>query len=707
MAQKTHLYMTLYPDVEGSTMKYNTGEVNAVISLERGLKINDAYRFCLYNEELMLIDYAESNDQQVSRCGRSFSVTFLEEWVYTPGVYLLLMHCTTTGVTLRGEVVLDEQATFSNADMDHCDRMSDEAMLIRPLYDQKIFWGPLSRNGGVAPLKRWLLQQCRQKEVNALRSGLVTGELSFSNNLLIASPTMSLMTHNAMLLKLIVGMPGEKKTIDCATLYDPTLNAPYERLNEVVSTNSAKDEMSELLDPKKEVSMTLYHIGALMENGGRHIVTHLSAHWSEAGSGTVVCGTQQEINSLLEQYPSLQRFFPQENRIAIGSYTLEEIIQRTYAHLLICHLELTPEALNKLCVLLEDAHRQGITAHWDFHDIRRLVQYHIQPRYCQRLMDRPDHPHLLSWIKVQTDDLDGQMLARRSTGYEEALAELNAMVGLDEIKQSLTTQSHRMHFYVERRRFGLTTTDGTAHHAIFTGSPGTGKTTVARLLGKIYHSLGLLSRGEVISVDRSKLIGRYVGETEENMKHVLQEARGNVLFIDEAYTLYSKDGNDFGRHVIDSLLTVLSQKEPDMLIIFAGYESEMDKLMSMNPGLVGRFPYKYRFSDYSADELMQIALNIFTRDEYVLTDEATALLRQCINESVRQHSGQFGNARWAEQLVRNGIIPALADRLATTPHAYDRQAYQCIEAVDVERAYERFNPKTIELKPRRQVGFSA
>ena len=218
----------------------------------------------------------------------------------------------------------------------------------------------------------------------------------------------------------------------------------------------------------------------------------------------------------------------------------------------------------------------------------------------------------------------------------------------------------------------------------------------------------MLSKGEVICVDRSRIVGRFIGDTEDNVKNLLREAQGNVLFIDEAYSLYSSEGtNDYGRRAVESLLTSLSEKNPDMLVIFAGYKEEMDRLMTMNPGLVGRFPYKFHFRDYTADELMQIAQSLLARDEYMLTDEAEALLLQTIRDTVAQKNKNFGNARWIEQYVSNGIIPALADRLASTAHPFTREVYQRIEATDIQRAYEKFNPKTIELKPCRQVGFSA
>jgi len=311
-------------------------------------------------------------------------------------------------------------------------------------------------------------------------------------------------------------------------------------------------------------------------------------------------------------------------------------------------------------------------------------------------------------LEVQPSDIDEDYFLNQSNAYNDAMRELHAMVGLKEIKRDITTLSNRTKFFQERRLMGLHSADDATFHTILTGNPGTGKTTVARLLGKIYHSLGILSKGDVVCVDRTRIIGRYIGETEENMKQILKEAKGNVLFIDEAYTLYAKDDErDFGRHAVECLLDVLGRKDPDMLVIFAGYEKEMNALLSMNQGLVGRFPYKFHFPDYSAEELMQIAGKMLSKDQYELSSEAQTLLLHSISEAVKSNSETFANARWMEQFVRNGIIPAFADRIISSPHVFNKTVYQRIEASDVLAAAERFCAKTIEMKRRTAIGFCA
>ena len=246
---------------------------------------------------------------------------------------------------------------------------------------------------------------------------------------------------------------------------------------------------------------------------------------------------------------------------------------------------------------------------------------------------------------------------------------------------------------------------------IFTGNPGTGKTTVAKLIGQVFHSLGLLSKGGVIVTERSKLVGRYLGETEKNMSAVLEQAKGNVLFIDEAYSLCDNDQGDrkdFGCRVLESLLTVLAQKNPDMIVIMAGYEKEMNQMLEMNPGMKGRFPYKFNFEDYNADELFQIANGLLAKSEYVLTPEAELRLKETIEEALFDKDAFFHNARWVEQYIMDGVISAMSDRLMSSLHLQSRELLQTVEVQDIEMAYQKMKPKPVTVAaPRKRIGFVA
>lgn len=403
--------------------------------------------------------------------------------------------------------------------------------------------------------------------------------------------------------------------------------------------------------------------------------------------------------------PSLKEFFLRHNRLEQLPYSGFEFVQSFFACLDKENLELSAQAKDALSRAVLVRQQQGCFTSWTLATIRRFVAEEIRQHYLTRAIGETEGSNEILPL-VTLEDLALDQLPSSASEYEDCLRELNTMVGLDDIKQSIVTMANQTRFFTQRRKAGFPTSNMSAHHAIFTGNPGTGKTTVAKMLGKIYHAIGILSKADVICVDRTRLVGRYIGETEENMKSVLEEARGNVLFIDEAYNLSegTTDRKDYGYKVIDSLLTVLALPNPDIVIVFAGYEKEMDAMLTTNPGLMGRFPYKYHFSDYSAEQLMEIACHLFERDAYLLSSDARAVLQEKITDMLSQRTKNFGNARWVEQFIRNGIIPAMADRIM---HASSCQDYQQVLPSDVEAGYRQFNPRMVELRPRRQVGFNA
>lgn len=708
MKTQTRLFMTLSPEGDDNTnLTYNEGIVTAIISFDRKMKITGADAFYLYNDELALMDMGKMGDSSMERSGRTLKLTFCQPLVWLPGGYFLLLHYN-TGEVFRFDIVLDDKGHFVTKEPRRCGYMSIEHLLSNRLCERAGMWSMLSSRPGMGQFKQKAIERARIEEMNHFRSQLVSIDgVTSNNNFIVYSQNYRWISQAVTLFCRLSRIEGDVKWIDCSTLYDPTCNNPYEKLNELFAGETSSDNYLQTALPKGTPrTYCLENISALMDSGGKVILKKLRRHWTNV----ILTGSRTEVDNLLEQYPSLRDLFPADNYISIEPFTASEVIHWLFFRSVRNYrLFFSPDAKDRMCRLITEAHQRGTISHWTLDDIDKYLEQHVRPHYCQRLTASIESGGIdMTDIKVKPDDIDEAPLLTPTASYAAILSELDGMIGLTDIKQNLTTIANNMHLSQERRQLGLHTSGKTSHHAIFMGNPGTGKTTVARLLGKIYHSLGLLSRGDVICVDRTRIIGRYIGETEENMKQILQEAQGNVLLVDEAYTLYSNSScNDFGLRAVECLLSVLTQKNPDMLIIFAGYQEEMDRLMSMNPGLPGRFPYKFLFKDYSADELMQIARKRLECDEYQLTDEAAQLLLQTIKESVAQKNKNFGNARWVEQYVESGIIPALGNRLATTAHPFTREVYQRIEAADVRVAYEKFNPKTIELKPRRQVGFSA
>ena len=613
--------------------------------------------------------------------------------IWIPGTYTFMIR-EKEELPQKATLVLDQRMEFHVGPLTDCSFFSQEDVVTESLHELSAPWGEMAHTPGIGALRRKAVESTQMDLYNSLRRGMDSTDISVNRNMLICKTDKSLSSDTLQQFHSIVDSGTEIKVLDCSTLYDATSYNPYEPLNTVLST-------------EPPVTFCLTNVGALLGTGGKIATKRIVERVREFKENKLwICGTRQEIDSLTDVVPTLKDFFPKENHLQLKPYSAFEMVQALYDAIVGCGLQPMDETCDTLARAVLKGYDRGNLSGWTMADIQRYVTDHVRATYLQRVLDDID---LVTPPQLEPSEIDTQMLIGGRTDFEESIRELNEMIGLSDIKQSITTLANRTRFYQARRQLGLKTMDNTLFHAIFTGNPGTGKTTVARKLGRIYHSLGLLSRGDVIAADRTRLVGRYLGETEENMKTIFEEARGNVLFIDEAYTLSdgASDRKDFGARVIDSLLTVLTQPNPDMLIVFAGYEKEMDAMLRTNTGLMGRFPYKFHFDDYKADELLEIARRLLEREEYLLTDEAAQALEQAINETYANRTKNFGNARWVEQFVRNGIIPAMADRIIATTAPATASLYQTIEAADIRKAFEKYNPKVVELHPRRQIGFSA
>lgn len=291
-----------------------------------------------------------------------------------------------------------------------------------------------------------------------------------------------------------------------------------------------------------------------------------------------------------------------------------------------------------------------------------------------------------------------------------ACQKLEKMVGLKRLKSEMQDARLMALFTKERRELCLDMTQDNRHHMLFYGNPGTGKTTVAKLVGEMYHQMGLLSSGHTVETCRTNLVGEYVGHTEKRMKDVIAQAKGGVLFIDEAYTLVDKDSNDFGKEVINALLPLLSDPNPDMIVIMAGYEDKMEDLLKTNPGLKDRFPLQFHFEDYTPEELMEMALLNLQERHFILTPDAAMYLRKVITEASAQQNKYFGNGRWVHNFIEQGMIKSMARRvmLMSSHDSADRILLSTIEKADIADAEERLlrNERLKIIQPAR-IGFRA
>ncbi|MBE6970758.1 MAG: AAA family ATPase [Ruminococcaceae bacterium] len=243
---------------------------------------------------------------------------------------------------------------------------------------------------------------------------------------------------------------------------------------------------------------------------------------------------------------------------------------------------------------------------------------------------------------------------------EDLLAELDGYVGLDVIKDEVRSLINMVKVYKLRAEHDLPTAD-LSLHMVFSGNPGTGKTMMARLMSRIYRSLGILSKGHLVEVDRSGLVAGYVGQTALKTKKVIDKAMGGVLFIDEAYALNGKSENDFGQEAIETILKAMEDHRDDLVVIVAGYTDLMEKFVHSNPGLESRFNRFMLFPDYTTDEMMSIFDMRCSKSCYTLTDEARAMVRDYIAEE--SADGTFGNGRGVRNIFET-ILVAQNNRLA-------------------------------------------
>ncbi len=257
----------------------------------------------------------------------------------------------------------------------------------------------------------------------------------------------------------------------------------------------------------------------------------------------------------------------------------------------------------------------------------------------------------------------------------EILAELDVLVGLSTIKQLI----RELQAYVEiqkRRTREKLVADPLVLHMIFRGNPGTGKTTVARIVGKLFKELGTLQKGHVIECERADLVGEYIGHTAQKTREQVKKALGGVLFIDEAYSLARGGEKDFGKEAIDALVKAMEDNKDNLILILAGYRHEMEWFLQTNPGLRSRFPIHIDFPDYNLDELLAIGESMIKTRQYELFPETKESLRRLLQSLLNTHP-YAGNARLIRNLVEK-MIRKQAVRLFQRPSSSREELMQIL-----------------------------
>lgn len=240
--------------------------------------------------------------------------------------------------------------------------------------------------------------------------------------------------------------------------------------------------------------------------------------------------------------------------------------------------------------------------------------------------------------------------------------ELNSLIGLEDVKKEVKSLANFVRIQKQREKQGMKSVS-MSYHCVFTGNPGTGKTTIARILARIFKDLGVVKKGHLVETDRSGLVAEYVGQTAVKTNAIVDSALGGVLFIDEAYALTDKKGGDYGDEAISTLLKRMEDDRDNLIVIVAGYTNEMKRFVESNPGLQSRFTRYIDFPDYSSDELFDIFKMRMGKYSYKLDADAEQYLRKDLANTVAHKSRNFGNARYVRNLFEKAITNQ-ANRLA-------------------------------------------
>ena len=375
----------------------------------------------------------------------------------------------------------------------------------------------------------------------------------------------------------------------------------------------------------------------------------------------VLGGPQSELTQLVNSCQAAKEIF--SLRFHFDDLSPEVLTQKACKYLIESGYKITVEAKERLSNYFGYEHKMRGSDFTNIHLAIKTIDNYILPHTISRVIKA--HLSQTNEAMLITGDDIPQI---RHRDPKAAIDRLSSLVGLENIKESIMAHASLVNLNRRRMELGLFN-HMPPMHMVFTGNPGTGKTTVAELIGEIYHGMGVLSSGHLVETDRSKLVGQYLGDTEKNTLNAIKSAAGGVLFIDEAYNLFVEDSDrrDFGHRVIETLLTYLSLEQTNMIVVLAGYTAEMEHLLQSNPGLKSRFSYIFHFNDYTPEQLLKIGGFVLKREHYELTPEAEKKLSRYVVNAYNHKDDHFGNGRFITRLLTTKIIPSLGNRLIKLP----------------------------------------
>jgi SpoVK/Ycf46/Vps4 family AAA+-type ATPase len=343
---------------------------------------------------------------------------------------------------------------------------------------------------------------------------------------------------------------------------------------------------------------------------------------------------------------------------------------------------ITMEEVKKILAALpdSDSEKEGSQVLYDFEwadeylsNLHTGLSFSAKELYSNILKQLDaDIPALSKEKKEAEQPQTGQPQEDTGPHLEELLSQLNGLTGLENVKKQINQLVHFIQISNLRKQNGLKSAK-LSHHLVFTGNPGTGKTTVARLLAQIYKELGVLSKGQLVETDRSGLVAGYIGQTAIKTKEMIDKAKGGILFIDEAYALAKESKNDFGQEAIDTLLKQMEDNREDFIVIAAGYPKKMEDFLNSNPGLKSRFSTTIEFEDYSMEQLLKILVQMAEEMDYQVSPDALPFIQEKLEADKKNSAAQFGNAREVRNLLEHALLCQASRLMQTSPASIDSQ----------------------------------
>ena len=673
------------------------------ITLTEAYAKGDLFSIICYDSHLLRICAKEHYRPRKSPHMRSIDMTIESMYAILPDDYTALFLRNNEPVA---KVTLSIDARLNASRIAHAPLMPGEPHhFIASHLEQTdtTAWKALCHTPGHLALKLRAIECQRLHRLNALR---VSRSLGFIRNTLnhIITPDSE------------DGMDDYIKWFAYLIHHDGTVPR-HKDMRDIATSDTSSYSLEDTADYMlTDNTVTIYsHPETMLCGEGRRLAQLLEKSLRSNATTHAILVCSNTVTAMLsEAFPSLMTLFPAQGRIECAPYSINDFIHDIEQRLSTSITRLSTCATTALYGSLSRRMEQGTLPTLDHRLTVRYADGCLMTNYVTRMTahNGPDSDisdFELGNIMGQDLTLDFFDISAPSSA-DTCLASLDGMTGLDGIKKALHDMAALTQLQHLRQQRGLTTTRLSPPHFIFTGNPGTGKTTVAKMTGKILHSLGLLSKGDVVVADRQSLVGRYIGETEHLMQQTLQRAAGNVLFIDEAYALCDNadDRKDYGNRIVECLLTALSSEHCDMTVIIAGYEEETERLLDSNPGLRGRFTHHIRFEDFTPQQLNDIATQHAKALGMTLDSSAATALAAATTATRHQAHRHFANARWAIQLVDCAVrhaamritsLPTLDSLSLSTLTADDiRQALH--DMPDVRRLNDRHGtcPKTIGFK---------